>query len=177
MRKAKPRKRKLSIQSKTLLLFGVGPHFVWAAIGAFLLFGGPWVDERPSWVRLAQKFVCPGCSEKVDPITFAYQLGRLDFVAMSLTVLGVVLGLAALGGFIEVRRAAQQAASDEAEDLITERLPSLLTAEILTTALLQNPRAVYTLRAALLEADADGTIDPEVADRIADAFNGDDDEG
>ncbi|MBY6163255.1 hypothetical protein KUV73_20395 [Mameliella alba] len=176
MSKGLGKKRKLGNADKTLLTISLGVHAIWLVLFGYLLFATQWKDDRPTLVKLVGELTCPGCASRVDPISVAYQLGRLDLVAMSLTLLGVVLAIAAFGGILEVRRAAQQAASDEAKELVAAQLPNLLTPEVLTKALLQDPRAMYTLTAALREADPDGGIDPSVADDIADAFNGGDDE-
>lgn len=50
---------------------------------------------------------------RTDAIKVASEIGRLDLVSLSLAILGVVLAIAAFGGFFLMRSAAIHAAHDE----------------------------------------------------------------
>lgn len=103
--------------------------FLWviAIGGAIYLFFSDSLNSYP--VELVYKEVCDEntklCSEHPDAINIAVQLGRLDFVAMALTVLGVGVGLLAIFSFlyakekaeIEAKSAAKEVAEREMEEL------------------------------------------------------------
>lgn len=48
----------------------------------------------------------------VDSIDYAAQIGRLDFVAFALTILGLIIGAAALAGFMQVSTLVKATARD-----------------------------------------------------------------
>lgn len=53
--------------------------------------------------------LCENCS-KIDQIGIAGSIGRLDFVAMALTILGIGLGFFAIFSFVAIRNDARDAA-------------------------------------------------------------------
>jgi uncharacterized membrane protein YbaN (DUF454 family) len=95
-------------------------------------------------------------------------MGHLDLIAVSLTVLGVVLALLAFGGFFMVRNATVQAAQDEASERIEKRLPEMIGPDVVAQAL-QNNRWIF--ENAVKRAE-DAQIDDVEADEIARAFDG-----
>lgn len=77
---------------------------------------GTW-RETSSWVGFQRVYVLthPKCVDEVDDncvtltdyadeISAAYQLGRLDYVTVAVSLLAVVLGVAALFGFASIRQ-------------------------------------------------------------------------
>lgn len=61
---------------------------------------------------------CQKCGPISDGIAYANQIGRLDIIALILTLVTVILGFVAIGGFWLVRASAREAARDEARDII-----------------------------------------------------------
>ncbi|QOV29449.1 hypothetical protein INT50_12395 [Vibrio diabolicus] len=47
--------------------------------------------------------LCKDNSQSCDGIAIAYQLGRLDFVSVCLALLGVIVGLSAIFGFLSIK--------------------------------------------------------------------------
>ena len=62
---------------------------------------------------------CPNCT-KMDQIKIAASIGRLDFVAMALTVLGIGLGFFAIFSFVTIRNDAREAARISAKEQVDE---------------------------------------------------------
>ena len=80
---------------------------------------GTW-RETSSWVGFQRVYVlthpkceddvndkCVTLTEYADEISAAYQLGRLDYVTVAVSLLAVVLGIAALFGFASIRQKAE----------------------------------------------------------------------
>ncbi|RDD63200.1 hypothetical protein DRB17_05395 [Ferruginivarius sediminum] len=100
-------------------------------------------------------------------------MGRLDLIAVSLTVLGVTLALMAFGSFFVVRSAAMYAAQEEARDRITNILPDLISPQVLAKALEKNPHLLQSaVRSAMHNMVFDPTISEQDALDIAESFNG-----
>lgn len=71
------------------------------------------------------------CSLNTDVVRLATQLGRLDFVSVGLTILGVGLGIAAITGYLAVREKAEITARATAREA-TEKWLKKEGQEILT---------------------------------------------
>ncbi|MDF1585431.1 hypothetical protein PZ740_03415 [Rhodospirillales bacterium YIM 152171] len=122
---------------------------------------------------------------RVDPIAAAYQLGRLDFASISLTLIGVILAVVAFAGFWLVRSEAITAAEHEAHDEVQKLCPEAVRevapraiadyfngsagTDVLVTLFERNPGLVYT---AIDQASTVmvGGIEEEQADSIARAM-------
>ncbi len=81
-------------------------------------------------------FVTPGLYEAakkddaLDALNFAVQIGRLDYVTLLLTVFGILVGIAAVIGFSEIRVRAQEvareAAREEMRAFLNDRAPQII---------------------------------------------------
>ncbi|MDX8538556.1 hypothetical protein RFM23_13095 [Mesorhizobium abyssinicae] len=91
------------------------------------------------WAALKNySFVTPGLYEAakkqdaLDALNVAVQIGRLDYVTLLLTVFGILVGIAAVIGFSEIRVRAQEVAKEaamaEAQAFLNERAPQLVSA-------------------------------------------------
>ena len=104
--------------------------------------------------------VCPSCGLHADAVYTASQMGRLDLLALSLTVLATVLALGAFGGFFLVRSAAMEAAADEA----VKKLPDLIDGNEIADAIVKDETVLFNLanivRRKISEAD-EGPTDEE----------------
>jgi len=123
-----------------IALFG---HLMWPTIFLAVMWLGPSgrtivLGGREIWVPH-----CETCEKAKDSVQTAADMGHLDLVAVSLTVLGVVLAVVAVCGFFMVRTAAIQAARDEARERIEHRLPEMIGPEIVAQALRQNQWLVH----------------------------------
>ena len=102
--------------------FGIGGaaniffHCFWAAALGYLY----WIAWQGGYFDRAARADAEGvdalCELSGDAISVASQLGRLDFVSISLTILGVTLAVGALIGFVTVRRDALEAAREAAQE-------------------------------------------------------------
>ena len=63
---------------------------------------------------------CKMNPQACDGIAMAYQLGRLDFVSMSLTLLTVVVGVLGIFGFLSIREKSELIAKKTAEKISRE---------------------------------------------------------
>lgn len=115
--------------------------FLVIGAGIYLYFGD-FFNSYP--VEVVYKETCEGnpelCSKRPDVINIAVQLGRLDFIGMALTTLGVGVGLSAVFSFlyikeksvIEAKKTAEEAAktemaslSEQAEKRISDEIENL----------------------------------------------------
>ncbi|EHW0642971.1 hypothetical protein K1B32_004550 [Vibrio parahaemolyticus] len=58
---------------------------------------------------------CKENSQSCDSIAIAYQLGRLDFVSVCLALLGVIVGLSAIFGFLSIKEKSEVIAEKVAQ--------------------------------------------------------------
>lgn len=82
-------------------------------------------------------FVTPGLYEAakkqdaLDALNFAVQIGRLDYVTLLLTVFGILVGIAAVIGFSEIRVRAQEVAREaalvETRTFLNDRAPQIIS--------------------------------------------------
>jgi hypothetical protein len=159
-----------------LMIISMMFHALWVTVALFLFLGGPFESNRPMVWEWAQKIVCPTCLDSYDAINTAAQLGRLDVLSLSLTVLGTVLAFGAFASFFLVRSAAVHAAAEEAAHCVAAKLPELLTPEIVSRAILNDERLKLTLLSALRTVEAtENQIPEETANDIAAAFEGEQD--
>lgn len=142
-------------------------HGLWVIIFAYI------VGVNAGWWPRVE---CPDCTERADPIRLAAQLGRLDFIAMALAVLGVTLAVVALASYQVIRAAAMDAARDEARDRVEAFLPSLVTASLVAGAL-ERDQTTYLSIVTAIRQQIDFLQGPEVgpgeANDIAGAAGGD----
>ncbi len=86
-------------------MFSLLLHAIWATIVLWLLH--LIYTSRPTGFALARDS---------EVLRYAAQIGRLDFVSLALSILGVVLAVAAFGGFFLMRSAAINASHDEVQE-------------------------------------------------------------
>ena len=67
---------------------------------------------------------CDGLAAQ-DGVALAGQLGRLDLVSAILTVLGIMLGVAALYSFFHIQAKATKIAKVQAKELVESELPDI----------------------------------------------------
>lgn len=81
---------------------------VFIAAGFVFLFGTKVQLESGAPLFQAQQLLkhCDACANSSDVLSYALQLGRLDFVSMSLTCLGGAIAVLGLSGFWMIRREA-----------------------------------------------------------------------
>ena len=164
--------RKGSGFTETCVALSMLFHVVWLAVALFLFLGGPFELPQSAVSTWVGHLFCNGCLGSYDAINVASQMGRLDLIALSLTVLGTILAFGALAGFSLIRGAAIQAASDEATAHISARLPQLLTSEIVADAILKDDRVRLSLISAMRSADCpENQIAAATADEIAASFD------
>lgn len=100
------------------------------ALGMFvqLLFGVYWVFS--SYFPVDVNVIMAQCHDKAcsdnDAISIGYQLGRLDFVSVALTMLGVVIATLGLMGFWQVKRSCEDTARRTMDEFRKEIAPKLL---------------------------------------------------
>lgn len=114
-------------------------HLLWATFFLYAIIVNsnrmhydPW--RGASRTDSTAEFVARYAGTLVDPIEAAAQLGRLDYISVALTFLGIVLAAGALAGFFLVRRDAIAAAEDEARKGV-ERMCPVQVAVVAPTAI------------------------------------------
>jgi len=138
-------------------------HAVWLSVFAYFLWVGrsPVGDEdKPSLLGA----LCEGFKE--DAIKLASELGRLDVVSLSLTVLGVVLALAALSSFFMMRHAVIETAREEAE----KSLPSIVSNGEMISALTEKMKSDPVFMTKLHTALSDDMMTDEAARDISEVI-------
>lgn len=101
----------------------------------------------------------------IDVISYAAQIGRLDYVTTSLTILGIFIGLAAILSFIHFRRVAKKEAK-EVSKKVAEKVAERVTNQYIQKELLEILRANAHL--------FNGNIGDDDADSIANAQENED---
>lgn len=75
-----------------------------------------------------------GCENNLDAIHVAAQLGRLDFISISITILGVCLGIGAIFAFLYIKdrseAIARQVSEEEFKRWSEKTAPRIITGEI-----------------------------------------------
>jgi hypothetical protein len=142
-----------------LILFSLCLHFVWLLI--FLLFFKVGSDTVPSEVTSVLDWF--GLPSDSDALSQAADLGRLDLVSLSLTVLGAVLALAALGSYFVMRHTVLLTTREEASIAIPNEVKKTVTIELLIQAIKSDPVLLDKLQ----KAARDGVISDKAADDIA----------
>lgn len=157
-----------------LAIISMLAHFVWLSVALFLLLGGPFGGSDSAIWRQIRNLFCQSCETSYDAINVAAQLGRLDLLSLSLTVLATVLAFGAFASFFLIRGAAVHAAAEEAANHISAQLPKLITAEMLGEAILKDERIKLSLLSTLrVLEDKENQISEGTANQIAAAFEGD----
>lgn len=73
-----------------------------------------------------KKIQCVKLESVVDSISYASQLGRLDTVTLLLTVFGIVLGFAAIFGFLGIKESSENVAKNAAEKWLEENADKII---------------------------------------------------
>ncbi|MBW6416438.1 hypothetical protein [Celeribacter sp. PS-C1] len=156
----------------------LGIHVLWLILFSFVILVGPFQKNRDDCSQFAQSIevfqICELGELAGNALATAGQMGRLDIVSLSLTVLGVVLASAALGSFFLIRGAAKDAAADEAVEWLDKKKSQLITTELVEKSIL-NDRIVLTLANEVekrISHNKDG-IDGKTADSIAESMKND----
>jgi hypothetical protein len=182
-------------------------HLFWAVLTGYIFWASPDTSTKPvrddraqiaaedlrfGLARFATEsppcFLCAEVERKSkdaqDAIASAAEMGRLDFVAMCLTFLGVVLAMGAIMGFFVVRYSAMDAARDEvkiiAEKLVTAELAKHFDGrgvELIAKVFQERPELLYgAVDDAIRATKFAGGVSDEDADKIAEAFSAEDGE-
>ena len=157
--------------------------FLWVTVTLVLVVIYAYGDINSLPIELVYEEICDKhaniCSSKPDSILIAVQLGRLDFIATALAILGVGVGALAIFGFlfikekseIEARAAAQTTAKTEIDDFlekqdeaISKNVDALLAKG---WTVIQNQITDYKEVMGLVD---EGSVSQETGDDIADSF-------
>jgi hypothetical protein len=143
-------------------------HLVWTVLFSYLIIAGPFDSGVTFFDKVLLWTGCEHCLAATDSISTAYEMGRLELVSISLTILGVVIAFSAFSGFFLIRSAAMNAAAEEAVRELEDKLPQLLASGKLITIIQNDDRLrmglANALRNDILE---DPPIDEASADEIA----------
>lgn len=114
--------------------------------------------------------------EEGGALQTAYTVGVLELLGISLAILGVVIAIAAVGGFWLVRREAIAAASEAAEVAIPDEVRKYMTAnaDLLVRQCLKDPEVVSSIQAEIIRlgirsAEKADDIDTDAERRETDA--------
>lgn len=154
----KPEKKTRSEQPIAFLALAL--HIVWLTVFGYIIWSKMSAVETEHWYSRPIGFFT---AARADAISVASELGRLDIVSLSLTVLGVVLALSAFVTFYLMRHAVIQTTREEAETIVPDELRKHVTIEKLIEAIKSDP----VLLSRLQSAAQDGTISDNQADRIS----------
>jgi hypothetical protein len=149
-----------------LVVLSLCLHFVW-----FTVFVAIFVVGSGAAPAAVPRFLAwLGLPSTRDAIAQASDLGRLDIVSLSLTILGAVLALAALGSYFVMRHTVIQTTREEAAAAIPIEVKSRVTIDLLIQAIKSDPVLLDQLQKAV----RDGAISDEDADDIAEAMDDND---
>ncbi|MGR3465106.1 hypothetical protein [Limimaricola sp.] len=157
---------------RSLLYANTAAHIFWAVLFFYLIWAGPFSGSS-SWLDRILRFIgCDFCLSSADSIQTAYQMGRLELVSLSLTMLGSVVAIGAFSGFFLIRGAAMSAAADESKLEMKRSLPALLQNKDIVAAIVSDERLVLTLANEVKDRikENDSVRDSD-ADEIARAFD------
>ena len=147
------------------LFVAVSLHALWAILFVWVLWFGPFdhILPRPEWLES-----CDFCEHSADALSTASQMGRLDVVSIALTILGVVIGVAALGSYALIRQAAMSAAQNEAYDWMEANFAKLVLKDYVKD-LTTDERLVSTLAKVIQGRiyEEQNTVSSSDADNIA----------
>lgn len=77
-------------------------------------------------VEFVHKVICDSsgkhCEKNLDVIRIAVELGRLDFVSIGLTTIGISLAVGAVFGFMYIKERAEMIAAQRAEEVTSKWL-------------------------------------------------------
>ncbi len=146
-----------------LVVLSLCLHFVWLSVFSVVFWVGS--GEAPSVV--SRFLIRLGFPSTRDAIAQASDLGRLDIVSLSLTILGAVLALAALGSYFVMRHTVIQTTREEAATAIPREVRSTVTIDLLIEAIKSDPVLLDQLQKAM----RDGAISDKDADDIAEAMD------
>jgi hypothetical protein len=153
-----------STMQQPLVLLSLALHVVWVCV--FIVFVWTGSSHSPGWLLVALDWL--GLPASGDAIAQAADLGRLDLVSLSLTILGAVLALAALASYFVMRHTVVQTTREEAEAAIPHEVKKSVTIERLIEAIKSDPVLLEHLRSAARE----GAMTDKAADDIAASVGG-----
>ena len=158
-----------------LLYVSLLAHLVWLVLFSYIVLAGPFANINDFSKEIFSEIGCEYCLAKSDAISTAYQMGRLELIGLSLTLLAVVLALGNLAGYFVVRGAAMSAAADEAQQRVRDALPELLREKDIVKAMANDEQALFTLanlvRRKISESGDYTDGEDDAANRIAGSFN------
>ncbi len=97
-----------------------------------------------------------------DAIQVAMEVGRLDFVSLALTVLAILLGVGAFGGFWLLRGCSMNAAAKATPEAVDEHLQN--NGQKLIREALSDPQMLSRLQETKSQLGLDDADDAEVVD-------------
>jgi hypothetical protein len=148
---------------QSLVWLSLALHFVWFCV--FIVF--VWLGSGQPPNAVVRVLSWAGLPSSKDAIAVAADLGRLDMVSLSLTILGAVLALAALGSYFAMRHTVVQTTREEAEAAIPREVKKTVTIQMLIDAIKSDPVLLDQLQKAARE----GAITDSAADDIAAAMD------
>ncbi len=101
-------------------------HVISIMLLVALMFGLNFAD--PTLVEKALDGRSKG--DVMDAINIAVQIGRLDFVSMTLTAIGALIGFTSIIGYVELRHRAVKAAQEETRKYLDEMLGPMVRREV-----------------------------------------------
>lgn len=154
--------RRIFKVKQPLIALSLCLHFVWLAVLIVLFLVS--TETTPNYLTKFLFWV--GAPSSRDAIAQAADLGRLDVVSLSLTILGAVLALAALGSYFVMRHTVIMTTREEAVIAIPKEVKSTVTIDLLIRAIKSDPVLLDQLQKAVRE----GAISDKEADDIAEAM-------
>lgn len=138
-------------------------HAVWLAVfSAFF-----WVSTGSSPSIIIRGLGWLGLPASRDSIALAADLGRLDMISMSLTILGAVLALAALGSYFVMRHTVVQTTRETTREEVAANIPvevkKTITIDMLIEALKSDPVLLEMLQRAVRDGDISDTLADDIA--------------
>lgn len=152
---------------QALVLVSLMGHAIWLVIFFYLIAAGPFRQSSTSLLHWLP-WSCDVCAKNADAIYTASQMGRLEMLSISLTVLATVIGIGAFASFFLFKRASMDAAVEH----VDEKLSSLIDDDTIIDAMLENDQLLLTLETRIMKAmsdskDANGLSDAEASDMAA----------
>lgn len=150
-------------------------HFVWLVVFAYLILAGPFGSNYTAVLLFIDQIDCDECKRSADAIYSAAQMGRLELVSISLTILATVVGVGAFGSFFLLRGGAMDAAANEAIEYVDKNLNDLITPDVIAKSIYENPRTMLSIATIIKKQmeDSSNSISDDDADGIAKAMEGD----
>lgn len=143
-------------------------HLISFALSGYILWVIAYTPAAPDglFARLATA-LAGGRQARPDGIAQAAELGRLDVISIALTLLGVVLAIAALSSFFFLRHAVIETAREEVEKVDWNKH---LTPEVLAVAIKSDPVLLAKLQSLVTEDLISSKAAQDISEVIDDGY-------